>query len=77
MEPLQADGVDIEEIGGKQAADLGFEERRPLTVRRLATRRGTETGGAQHPTDGGGADLAPEAAPTRSAQKSSWPTVHE
>ncbi|WP_262705911.1 MULTISPECIES: hypothetical protein [Streptomyces] len=49
----------MEEIGGEQAAGLGFEERRPLTVCRLA---GTEAGGAQHTPDGGGADLVPDAA---------------
>ncbi|MEV8064349.1 MULTISPECIES: hypothetical protein [Streptomyces] len=51
----------MEEIGGEQAAGLGFEERRPLTARWLATRRGTETGGT-HTSGGGGADLVPDAA---------------
>ncbi|MDX3233554.1 hypothetical protein [Streptomyces sp. ME19-01-6] len=40
VEPLQADGVDMEEIGGKQAAGLGFEEGSSLTARRLVARAG-------------------------------------
>ncbi|MDW6057365.1 hypothetical protein SAZ11_03905 [Streptomyces sp. FXJ1.4098] len=62
VELLQADGVDMEEIGGEQAVGLGFEEGGPLAARRLAARGGTETGGTQYPPDGGGADFVPEAA---------------
>ncbi|MES4909381.1 MULTISPECIES: hypothetical protein [unclassified Streptomyces] len=52
----------MEEIGGEQAAGLGFEKGSPLTARRLAARRGTEISGTQHTSDGGGADFVPEAA---------------
>jgi hypothetical protein len=62
VEALQADGVEMEEIGGEQAAGLGLEKVGPLAVRRLAARRGAETGGTQPPPDGGGADFVPEAA---------------
>jgi hypothetical protein len=62
VEALQADGVDMEEIGGEPGVGLGLEEGSPLTARRLAARRGTETGGTQHPPHGGGADFEPEAA---------------
>jgi hypothetical protein len=30
MQALQTDGVEVEEVRGRQAADLGFEEGAPL-----------------------------------------------
>ncbi|MFE2733904.1 hypothetical protein [Streptomyces sp. NPDC059349] len=62
VELLQADGVDVKQVGGEQAAGLGFEEGGQLAARWLAAWRGAETGSTQRPPDGGGADLVGEAA---------------
>lgn len=61
VEPPQRHGIRMEQIGGEQTAGLGLDEGSPLSARRLAAWRGTETGSTQHPTDGGGADFVPEA----------------
>ncbi|MFG2500872.1 hypothetical protein ACGFSB_22000 [Streptomyces sp. NPDC048441] len=42
VQPLQRDGVHVEEISGEQPARLGLEERGPLSARRVPARCGAE-----------------------------------
>jgi hypothetical protein len=62
VEPLQPDGVDVEEVRGKKTARLGFEERGPITARRLPVLSGAEAGGSQDAADGGCADPVSQSA---------------
>jgi hypothetical protein len=47
VQPLQADGVDVEEIGGEQAVGLGLEEGGPFAARWMPARGWAEAGGAE------------------------------
>lgn len=60
VQPLEADGVHMEELSGEQAAGLGFEELFPFTVRRLLPGHRAVAGLPDHAADGGQADLVSE-----------------
>jgi hypothetical protein len=62
VQPLQADGVHMEEVGGEKAVGLGLEEGDPLAACRVTARGRSEAGGAKDAVDGGRADLVAEAA---------------
>jgi hypothetical protein len=58
VEPVQADGVEMEEVAGEDAARLRPQELRPGRSGSLGCR--IDTGGVQYLPDGGGADRVTE-----------------
>ncbi|MGW0771717.1 hypothetical protein [Streptomyces sp. NPDC002676] len=61
VQPLQADGVHVEEVGGEQAVGLGLEEGGPFAAHGMLARGWAEAGGAQDPADAGRTDPVPQA----------------
>ncbi|WP_329054799.1 hypothetical protein OG873_36240 [Streptomyces violaceus] len=61
VQPLQADGVDVEEVGGEQTARLGLEEHGPLAAHQSLARSRAQACGTKDTTDGRRADPVPEA----------------
>ena len=59
VEPVQGDGVEVEQVAGEERLGLRVEELRP--GRFGPSRRGVDSGGVQDFPDGGGADLVAEA----------------
>jgi hypothetical protein len=55
VEPVQGDGVEVEQVAGEDRLGLRLEELRP--GRSGPSRRGINSGGVQDSPDGGGADL--------------------
>lgn len=62
VQPLQADGVDVKEVGGQETAGLRLEELGPFFARGLSAPPGRLACGAQDTADGGWADGVAEAA---------------
>jgi hypothetical protein len=60
VQTRERDRVHVKEIRGQQPAGLGGEKATPLTASRASLRWRSQTGAAQHPADGGGADPVPE-----------------
>lgn len=61
VQPPQADGVDVEEIGSKQAMGLGLEEGGPFAAHRMPPRGWAEASGTQGPADAGLTDAVSQA----------------
>jgi hypothetical protein len=55
VEPAQADGVEVEEIGGQQASRLGAKEGTPVGVRSSGC--GADAGGCEDAADGARTDV--------------------
>jgi hypothetical protein len=58
VEPLQAEGVEVEEVGGQQTCSLGAEEVAPRGVG--VAWCGTEASGGEDPADGAGSEVVSE-----------------
>ena len=73
VEPVQGDGVEVEQVAGEYRVRLGPQELGPGGSG--SARRGVDAGGVQDGPDGGGADLVAEAGEFAVDGESAWGAV--